>query len=185
MKKIVFLLICVVLMSGCSVKKVDELSNAEKFAAEFSISEDNPFEYATIDKVLEILDGGTGIIFFGNSDCEWCVESVEILNDALEYKNISEVYYYNPTGIQNKNTAKYKELIKLLDEYLEKDENNVSLLNLPDVYFVKNGKVLGHVNSNITDDLDDESLEKSKIELKDEYLNLISEYVIKECSGEC
>lgn len=176
-------------MSGCSVKKVEELSEAEKFAAEFSISENNPFEYATIDQVLNIFNGGDGIIFFGNSDDEWCIESISMFNDALEYKNISKVYYYNPITIQNKNTKKYRELIKLTKEYL-KEENGQYNLNTPEIYVVKNGKIIDHSDCNIdelTSDNEESSVteQKAKDKLKDEYLDLINSYVIKECTGKC
>lgn len=187
MKRLVFLLLIVILMSGCSVKKVNDLSNAEKFSAEYSISEDNPFKYATIEEILKILEGGSGVIFFGNSDCEWCAESVDILNDALKYKNISEVYYYNPKSIQSKNTDEYKKLLNLLEDYLEKDEEGSLSLNLPDVYFVKNGKIIGHSNDDLLDskNTDEEFSTESKEKLKDKYLDLISEYVMEECTGEC
>ena len=189
MKKIVFLLICVILVAGCSVKKVEELSEAEKFAAEFSISENNPFEYATIDQILNIFNNGDGIIFFGNSDDEWCVESIEIFNDALEYKNVSKVYYYNPITIQNKNTKKYRELIELVKEYSKDEEGKISL-DTPEIYVIKGGKIVDHSNCNI-DELTSKNEESEVTELdakellRDEYLDLINSYVIKECTGKC
>ena len=66
MKKVVFLLLVglVLITSGCSVKKTADISNAERFAAEYSVSKDNPFVYASVDEVLEVLKSGTGIIFF-------------------------------------------------------------------------------------------------------------------------
>lgn len=185
MKKIVFLLICVILMSGCSVKKVNELSEAEKFAVEFSIDENNPFEYATIDQIINIFDNGSGIIFFGNSDDEWCVESVKIFNDTVEYRNVSEVYYYNPSSIQDKNTDKYRELVKFIKEYLKENEIGNFELNTPEIYVVKNGKIVNHSNCNIdeiTTNSDDVDITEEEIRelLKDEYLDLINSYVIKE-----
>ena len=185
MKKIVFLLICVILMSGCSVKKVNELSEAEKFAVEFSIDENNPFEYANVEQIIDIFDNGTGIIFFGNSDDEWCVESVKIFNDTVEYKNISEVYYYNPSSIQNKNTDEYKKLIEYTKEYLNEDEAGNVDLHTPEIYVVKNGKIINHSNCDIDEiinnsDEEDITDEAAKQLLVDEYLDLINSYVIKE-----
>lgn len=188
MKKVVFLLIIsLIIITGCSVKKTEELSSSEKFAVEYSISRDNPFEYATIDEVLDILENGKGIIFFGNSDCEWCVESVEVLNEALNYKNIDKVYYYNPKSIREKNTKKYQKLIKLLGDNLEKDENGDPYLYLPDVYFVKNGKIIGHNNDTATMNgtVDEAMNENSRKELKNKYLELISEYNVGECTDNC
>ena len=116
MKKVVFLFIIgLVLLTGCSVKKTEELSSAEKFSLEYSISKDNPFEYVTIDEVLNILESQSGIIFFGTSDSDMCVSSAKILNQVLDSKNISRVYYYNPKSIQEKNTKKYRKLINKLE----------------------------------------------------------------------
>lgn len=188
MKKVVFLLLVgFILLTGCSVKKTEELSNAEKFAAEYSISKDNPFEYATIDEVLDILESGSGIIFFGNSDCEWCVASAAILNQALTYKNVSKVYYYNPKNIREKNTKKYQKLLQLLGDNLEKDESDSPYLYLPDVYFVRDGKIIGHNNDTATMNgtVDEALTDKNRKELKNKYLELISEYNIGECADNC
>lgn len=188
MRKVVFITILFVLfLSGCSVKKTEEISSAERFAAEYSIDRENPFEYATIDEVLQILTEGTGIIFFSNSDCEWCVESTKILNQALKYKNVGKVYYYNPKKIREANTKKYQELLKILEEYLERNEQEEPYLYLPDVYFVKEGKIIGHNNDTATmSGTVDEALTKEvKKELKEKYLELISEYNTGTCTDNC
>lgn len=188
MKKLLFLLVVgLILVTGCSIKKTTELSNSEKFAAEYSVSKDNPFVYATIDEVLQILKEGTGIIFFGNSDCEWCVASAEILNEAFNYKNVSKVYYYNPKNIRDNQTKEYKQLIELLGQSLEKDEKEKSYLYLPDIYFVKNGKIIGHNNDAATMDgtVEEALTQENKKELKNKYLELISKYNAGECTNEC
>lgn len=188
MKKVVFLLvISVVLLTGCSVKKTEDISGAEKFAAEYSVNKDNPFEYISIEEVLEIFKGGSGIVFFGNSDCEWCLETAKILNQAVVYKNIDKVYYYNPKDIREKDSSEYKELIKLLGDNLEKNEQGEAYLYLPDVYFVKNGKIIGHNNDTATmsGTVDEALSDENKKELKNKYLDLISEYNVKECSDKC
>lgn len=189
MKKVVFLLLVglVLITSGCSVKKTADISNAERFAAEYSVSKDNPFVYASVDEVLEVLKGGTGIIFFGNSDCEWCVETAEILNQALTYKNVDKVYYFNPKDIREKNTEEYQEIIKLLGDNLEKNEKDEEFLYLPDVYFIKNGKIIGHNNdvATMSGTLDEALTDENKKELKNKFLDLISEYNVKECTDDC
>ena len=71
MKKVVVLLIISsLLLTGCSIKKVEELSDKEKFAKEYNISKDNCFVYADYDKVLELLENQIAIILFANSDDE-------------------------------------------------------------------------------------------------------------------
>ena len=58
MKKVVVVIaiFSLLLINGCSVKKMEELTDAEKFANEYSISEKNPFHYATVDDVLDLID---------------------------------------------------------------------------------------------------------------------------------
>lgn len=182
MKKIVFILMILVLLTGCSVKKTDDLTSAERFALEYSVPKSNPFEYATIDQVLDILENGSGIIFFGNSDNEWCVETAKVLNEALEYKNISIAYYFDPKSITGNDVKKYNKLVKLLEKNLEIDESETVSFLLPDVYFVKNGKILGHNNDTATMDgsIDEALTKKNKKILKEKYLELISEYITGE-----
>ncbi len=183
MKKFVLLFIAIILCCGCSVKKNEEVTDAERFDNEYAVGEKNPFQYVTIDEALDILENGDGIIFLGNSDCDWCVLSAQLLTEVLNYKNIKKAYYYNPKIIRDENTKKYKKLVKMLEPYLEKDNNDKYYLFLPDVYFVRDGEIIGHNNDMATmDGTVDTISEKTKKEIKKKYLELISEYNIGECN---
>ncbi|MBQ2640304.1 MAG: hypothetical protein IJF92_06070 [Bacilli bacterium] len=190
MKKVVVLFISILIIlvvSGCEVKKAEKVTDSEKFAAEYSVSDNNPYEYSNIDEILKIFDGGTGIVFLADSDCEWCSATAKVFTDALNYKNVSKVYYYNPKKIRDKNTKSYKKLVSILKDYLQTDEDNNPYLYLPDIYFVKNGKIIGHNNDTATmnGSVDEALNKKTKKELKNKYIELISKYNVKECSGGC
>ena len=190
MKKIVVLLILVLLVSiigGCKVKKAEEVTDAEKFATEYSVSKKNPFKYSNIDEILEIFEKGNGIVFFADSDCEWCNATAKVLTEALNYKNVSQVYYYNPKKIRDKNSKKYKKLINVLKDYLEVDSENNPYLYLPDLYIVNDGKIIGHNNDTATmnGSVDEAFKKETKKELKEKYIELISKYNVRECSGGC
>lgn len=190
MKKVVFLgliITSILFISGCSVKKTEEVTDAEKFSNEYSVSKDNPFKYIDIDEVLNIIENKSGIIFFGNSDCEWCSETATILTEALAYKNVENAYYYNPKAIREKNTKKYQKLIELLKDYLPFDEEGNPYLYLPDIYFIKNGEIIGHNNDTATmsGTVDEALTTKTKRELKNKYLELISKYNVRECTDDC
>lgn len=171
MKKVVVVIIIfsgILLINGCSIKKTEELTDAEKFANEYSISENNPFHYATIDEVLELVENNkSGILFLGDSDLEWSTFGVKILNKVLNDKKIDMVYYFNPGTIKNKNNKKFK----TITEHLNIEENS----NLPIVYVIIDGKVVDHVDYPIHDDasIDD----KNEKHLEEEYSDLISLYV--------
>lgn len=185
MRKICFLiLVFILLLTGCSIKKTTELTDAEKFSKEFSITKNNPFKYVDIKETIDIIENKTGIIFFGDPDCEWCRASAEILTSALNYKNINKVYYYNPKKIRDNNSKEYKKLVKLLADYLEKDKDENSYLFLPDIYVVINGKIIDHNNdlASMSGTIEEVLTAKRKKEIKNKYLELISDYNIKKGS---
>lgn len=184
MKKVVVLLLCsLVLISGCSIKKTGDITDAEKFSVEYEVSKENPFNYAKIDEVLQVFEDGTGIVFFGNPDSDWSKESAKILEEALEYKNVSEkVYYYNPVRIRDDNTEEYQILVEKLFDYLEDDNDENPYLYIPDIYFVHNGKILGHNNdlASMEGYVDEVMTTKRREEVKDKYIELLNEYIVRE-----
>lgn len=177
-KLIVLFSVVVLLMSGCSIKKESEVTDAEKFAAEYSVNKKNPFKYASIDEVLEIFKNGSGIVFFSNSDDELCVEVASLLLESLDDESIKDVYYYNPQVIRDNNTDEYNELLDILESYLSLDDNQELYLFLPDVYFIKNGRVIGHNNDLAVMDgsIDEILTTKRKKQLMNKYLELINSY---------
>ena len=169
MKKVVVVIIIfssLLLINGCSIKKMEELTDAEKFANEYSISKNNPFQYADVDDILALFDNQSGILFLGNSDCEWSTYGAKVLNGVLEKENVEKAYYFNPETVKHKKSKKYKEVAKLL--------NITEDTFLPVVYVIRNGKVLDQVNYLVHEDstINQETTEQ----LENEYLNLILEY---------
>lgn len=170
MKRVVILVVlCSVmfLFSGCSLKKTAELSDAEKFANEYSISKNNPFQYASVDDVLNLLDHESGILFVGNSDCEWSAYGAKVLNKVVKEEKVDKVYYFNPENKNHKRDKKYKEVNKLLD--ITDDTS------LPIVYVIHNGKILDYVDYLVHEDstINQDTTEQ----LENKYLNLISQYM--------
>ena len=170
MKKVVVLFVSMILIfsvNGCSVKKTAELTDAEKFANEYSISVENPFKYATLNEVLNLVQNDSGILFLGDSDSEWSTFGVQTLNKVVTDAKIDEVYYFNPETVRNKDSKQYKNLAELL----QLDEES----SLPIVYVIIDGKVVDHVDYPIHDDtsMDDHSINQ----LEDKYLDLISLYL--------
>lgn len=180
MKKVVVCLIIMLLFTtGCSIKKVQELSNAEKFAKEFEISSKNPFVYTNIDYVLNLLENGTGIIFFATSDYEGSKKAAIYITKIAKQENIENIYYYNPKKLKEKNPKKYKKLIEYLGSCISKDR-----MILPDIYAVKDGKIINHSTLFSNEkELSEEYLSKKRIkQIEDKYRNLLT---YKECSNCC
>lgn len=178
MKKIVvFIILLCFFVTGCSVKKVNELTDAEKFANEFNVSDKNPFVYASIDDVIHIFTSDTGIIFIANSDEEGSLKAAPILTDAAKSVNIEKIYYYNPKKLKESSPKKYKKLLEIINSYLENDSKNKKL-KLPNVYTVKSGKITGYSNYFSSNEQlsADKLTKKKKNKIRNEYINLLKDF---------
>lgn len=122
---------------------------------DISLPETNPFKYATINEVLELLKNGTGILYIGMPECNWCRNMLPILIEAANETKTDTILYYNPKQIRTDNTSEYQEIVSLLNPYLSTDtttqketdtnfDKNKKRVYMPDVYIIKNGKILGN-----------------------------------------
>ena len=171
-KLIVILLISILFINGCSISKTDELTNSEKFANEYEVDEDNSFEYISFDDLEDLFLGGTGLLFFGNSDCEWCINSAKVLNDIIKDEEISLINYFNPTTLSS---DKQDRVLYLINEEIEDIE--IEKLWLPSLYVIVDGEIIAYSNETLetilSDDLNDGDERKL---LKKSYLKLIELY---------
>lgn len=62
---------------------------------EISILEDNNIKYLTVAEAAEMLDSGSGIIYFGFSSCPWCRNAVPVLLNAMNSSELDTIYYVN------------------------------------------------------------------------------------------
>lgn len=178
-KAVVFLFLLFIMTTGCSIKKVKEMSDQEKFAKEFNISDTNPFVYANIDTILGLLEDGTGLIFFANSDEEGSIKAATYITEVAKKENINNIYYYNPKKLKEKNPKKYQKLIKYLSPCFKDD----SFL-LPDIYSIKEGRILNHsVMFSNEEELSEEYLSKKRLKsIKSKYQEILT---YQECSSCC
>ena len=175
MKKVVYLIAIIaltIIVSGCSVKKVQDLSNAEKFSKEFGITKDNPFVYTGIDTIFNAFNS-TGLIFFANSDYEGSIKASEYITKVSKKVGVNRIYYYNPKKLEEKNPKKYKKLKKILNDDIK----------LPSLYAIKDGKIISR-NTCFSDEkeLSEEYLTKKKIKSIESNYSKVLKY--EECS-EC
>ncbi len=129
-------------------------SDGEKFKSEYealnnenvniNISKNNPIKYVTLDEVFDIIQNKTGVIYFGFPGCPWCRNMIPVLFEAAKNNNIDTIYYFNPRDIRKSDNEDYNKLKEILNEYLSEDENGQKVLYVPDVYFIKDGKIVGH-----------------------------------------
>lgn len=116
-----------------------EYSNGKKI--EVSIPIDNKIKYISEKELLDFLEDGTGVLYFGYNTCPWCRNAVPVLIDAVKENDIDTIYY---ADIHSLNMSSIREeLYEILDSYLEENEEGKKVLAVPDVYFLKNGSIVG------------------------------------------
>ena len=175
MKKISILLISLLLLCSCSIQKEEKVAKEDKFALEYSIDENHKFKSSKIHDIFDILDSDSGIIYFANSDEEKSIIYTDIINNIFNKLDVDKINYYNPSTIKNNNTKYYRELLNLVGEYSVLDENNNSSLDIPSLYFVKDGEIIGYMSSNEYS-VDSLMKKKTKKKLKKEIINNLDKY---------
>ncbi len=180
MKKLLILLfISLITITGCSSIKVsnkNRMDDSDKFSVEYNVSKNNPFKYARVHDVIDLLEDGTGIVYFADSDDEKSLYYTELILDTLNTSELDVIYYYNPRNIKENNTKNYKEIVSILEDYLPEDEDSNAYLDMPNLFFVKSGKVIGHTYIDSKYDMDDLLEEKTKKKLIKELKKVIEDF---------
>ncbi len=123
------------------------LTDAKKFAKEYNIiDEENVFKYSKSNEIIKTLENGTGIIFLGTPESEWCKHYASILNEVAKEEKVNKILYYNIKEDRNKLTKEYEKITNLLSEYLPYDDEGKYKIYVPDLTIVKNGQIIGHNN---------------------------------------
>lgn len=158
-------------------------SDGEKFKAEYealnnenvniNISKNNPIKYVTLDEVFDIIQNKTGVIYFGFPGCPWCRNMIPVLFEAAKNNNIDTIYYFNPRNVKKSDNDEYNKLKEILNEYLSEDETGQKVLYVPDVYFIKDGKIVGH-HLGTVDSQEDPTISLTEEE-KNELLDIFNE----------
>ncbi|NLA33922.1 MAG: hypothetical protein GX861_03585 [Tenericutes bacterium] len=183
MKKYGLLLIALIIfVAGCEIKTVDEVKE-NTFALEYHLDFNHPYKYITPEEAIDFLQEGSGIIMFGFSSCPWCQSMVNILYEVAKDKNINEIYYLDIKKIREQNTEEYQQIVNILNDYLYEDKDNNKRIYVPDIYFLNEGKILGHDNdlSILSGNVEEYITKEKEKEIKEKLLNLIA----KTFSGEC
>lgn len=129
---------------------------------EVDISENNTVKYVSEEEAVEILEKGSGVIYFGFATCPWCRSLVTTLTKVAEAKN-ETIYYLDISNIRSKfeikdgklnktkeGTEGYYEILRVLDDQLEdyyltdKDkqyDTNEKRLYAPTLIAVKDGEI--------------------------------------------
>ena len=127
---------------GTREYKIDVADNI-RFANEYKdISKNNLYVYVNENKVFDILNGKTGIIFMGFSSNIWSHYYADYLNEVAINNQVQEIYYYDFYRDRNLNNSTYNNIVNKLKEYLTFDDSGNTNLSAPTIVIVKNGEIL-------------------------------------------
>lgn len=150
-KKIIIILISVLLLIGIGFflytrdnfrfKFSYEMYNHEKLSGNKEINIHIPLKnkvnYLDEKELNKFLKNGTGLLYFGYSSCPWCRNIVPILIEVAKSNNMT-INYVDTHSVSVKNA------ITVLNNYLRVNDEGDKVLAVPDVYVIKDGKVLSH-----------------------------------------
>ncbi len=212
MKKILLILaISFMFLTGCGGVEVEKETNQQKDELKFKeeyeaingqptetegvnysildIPTDNKIVYVDEEEVLEILNEGTGIIYFGFPECPWCRSLLPTFIDTVKKSDIDKIYYANilesrdvksldendKVITEKEGTETYFKIIEKLDKHLgnytaiNSDEKR---LYFPSIAYVKDGEVTGFQIGTVDSQTDPyEELNKEQVTELEEMIN--------------
>ena len=133
----------------------NNIPDNERFANEYTeVGQNNVFVYRNADEIIKILEGGTGLVYLGFPECPWCQAYVPILNEVAKEEGVEKIYYFNIREDRQQNSKEYQKIVKLVKNFLMKDDEGNERIFVPDVYAVRDGKILSHNNETSVIDSD-------------------------------
>lgn len=195
-----------------SVKFKKEYEELNENGIKLNIDKSNPIEYADYDKILEVIENGTGIIYLGFPGCPWCRNALPVLFDVAKENKVDTIYYMNilkerdsyvvedgklvyakdEDGNEKKGTEGYHKLLKALDEHLsdyvisfegKEYKTGEKRIYAPSVIFVRDGKILGiHVSTVASHENPKEPLTDKQY---DELYGIYDDYISEVKGGTC
>lgn len=150
-----------------------EYSNGKKI--KISVPLDNRIKYISEDELFSFLEDGTGILYFGYNTCPWCRNVVPVLIDIVKTNEIDTIHYVDLHKLDMDSIR--SELYKILGLYLRDDVDGKKVLAVPDVYFLKEGEIIGHHIGTVDSYYNPykQMTSKQKKELSEIYQELIKE----------
>jgi len=131
------------------------------------IDDENVIQYSSYEEIFEILESGTGVIYFGFAECPWCRNLVPNMLESAKNAGIEKIYYLNNREDRNtitveddnslketqKATENYNKLLEKIDSVSSmyrlygKDGKQIKTeekrLYFPTVLCVKDGQIVG------------------------------------------
>ena len=125
----------------------------DKFISQYpKVTSGHKFVYAEPAEILDIIDGGDGVVFLGFPECPWCQQLAPIIQEAAQSENIDKIYYLNIKESRANNDDVYQKLVTKLQDYLPKDDDGNPRISVPDVTAYRGGQIVGRFEQEATND---------------------------------
>src|SRR5690554_146126 len=68
---------------------------------DLDIPEDHRFVMSDEESILDIFNGGNGVIYFGFPECPWCRSALMVMQEAAKDVSLGKIHYMNVLDIRN------------------------------------------------------------------------------------
>ena len=120
-----------------------QLSDAELFLEEYpDVEHSELFAYRSAEEIIDILEHGTGIVYLGFPECQWCQAYAPKLASLAAEAGIKKIYYFNIREDRAKNTEDYQKIVSLLGDRLQYNDEGKPTIFVPNVTYVIDGKII-------------------------------------------
>jgi len=181
-----------------------KLNNTDLEYLELSIDEDSPIKYSSYEEIFDILDNGSGVIYFGFPECPWCRALTPVLLDSVKEVGIDKVYYLSNKEdrdtlefnddkeivVKKEGTEDYYKLVSELGEFasfyeIDGVKTEEKRLYFPTVLVVKDGEILEFHEGTLDSQENPfvEMTKEEKKELKDILVEKLEKLIV--CDGAC
>ena len=156
-----------------------ELSDMSGYSGLEDYLKETVFVDLTVDELDELIKNKeTFVAFFSFEACPYCNRLIPYLNDAALDAGVRVGYINtraNPEWQNNMDIDGYDTVVEHFGSYFSKDEDGTPHLYVPDVYFIKNGKVVAR-HDGVTPGADDPSIELTSEQEKQIRQDLADEF---------
>lgn len=182
-------------------------TSSDKDYLNVTIDESIVIQPKSDEEIVDILNNGTGVVYFGFDTCSWCRSMIETLLESVKTSKVVNFYYVDVKDIRSsfevkkkklvntkEGTESYYKILEKLDDYLtdykiedNKKEYNTKEKRLyaPTVVTFKDGKIVGF-HQNTVDSQEDPYLglsEQEKSDLKSIYDEMLSKLESTNCDN--
>lgn len=154
-------IVCLIITVSWVIISIDNSTNKEqtnqliedKFISQYpKATSGHKFVYAEPTEILDIIDGGDGVVFLGFPECPWCQQLVPIIQEAAQSEKIDKIYYLDIKESRTNNDEVYQKLVTKLQDYLPKDDDGNPRISVPDVTVYRGGQIVGRFEQEASTD---------------------------------